>query len=154
MENTLAVAKELYCEYYDMFKKNMDEMKMHKLMYFLQRESLIKYNEILFREDFIGWKFGPVLLSIRHEYKQKYLLFSSVTDSVSDTTKDLIKSILDRYASLSSWKLSELSHDELSWKSSRKNLKIGENGNQKIDVNKIRIDAIREKFYREIGDVL
>lgn len=154
MENTLAVAKELYCEYYDMFKKNMDEMKMHKLMYFLQRESLIEHNEILFKEDFIGWKFGPVLLSIRHEYKQKGLLFSNITDGVSETTKTLIKSILDRYASLSSWKLSELSHDELSWKSSRKNFKIGENGNQKIDVNKIRIDAIREKFYREIGDVL
>ena len=34
---------------------------MHKLMYFIQRESLMYNNDILFNEDFLGWKFGPVL---------------------------------------------------------------------------------------------
>ena len=35
MENVLVVAKTLYQEYFNKFHKKMDEMKMHKLMYFI-----------------------------------------------------------------------------------------------------------------------
>ena len=48
MEKVLAVAKHLFTMYKEEFHKNMDEMKMHKLMYFSQRESLIQHDEPLF----------------------------------------------------------------------------------------------------------
>ena len=44
MEKTLCVAKALYDMYYKQNGVRMDEMKMHKLMYFSQRESLM-YND-------------------------------------------------------------------------------------------------------------
>ena len=40
MEKTMCVAKALYDMYYAEKCVHMDEMKMHKLMYFSQRESL------------------------------------------------------------------------------------------------------------------
>ena len=40
MEDTLYVAKALYDMYLEQTGVYMDEMKMHKLMYFSQRESL------------------------------------------------------------------------------------------------------------------
>ena len=43
MEKTMCVAKALYDMYYAEKGVHMDEMKMHKLMYFSQRESLM-YN--------------------------------------------------------------------------------------------------------------
>ena len=41
MEKTMCVAKALYDMYYEQNGVRMDEMKMHKLMYFSQRESLM-----------------------------------------------------------------------------------------------------------------
>lgn len=151
MESALVVAKTLYQEYFNRFHKKMDEMKMHKLMYFIQRESLMYNNDILFNEDFLGWKFGPVLLSIRTEYKKLYP-FNDVNGTVSDNTKKIIDSVLTRYGSLSSWKLSTLSHDEFSWKRSRDNLKASDNGNVKLNIIAMKIDAIKELSYRKDGD--
>ena len=65
MENTMCVAKALYDMYYEQSGVHMDEMKMHKLMYFSQRESLMYNNEPLFDDTFYGWKYGPVLKVVR-----------------------------------------------------------------------------------------
>lgn len=48
MEDTLYVAKALYDMYLEQTGVYMDEMKMHKLMYFSQRESLMYNQEALF----------------------------------------------------------------------------------------------------------
>ena len=93
MEKALTVAKALYNMYKDMFGKSMDEMKMHKIMYFTQRESVIVNREFLFNEDFQGWKYGPVLLEIRQQYS-KALPFSSIMENVSPKSRDLLKSVL------------------------------------------------------------
>lgn len=68
MENSKVVAKVLYNMYQDRFWCPMDEMKMHKLMYFAQRESLMYDKEPLFEESFYGWKYGPVLKSVRSQF--------------------------------------------------------------------------------------
>lgn len=82
MEQALNVAKELYREYFTRYNEKMDEMKMHKLMYLVQRESLMMNKEVLFLEDFYGWRFGPVLKSIRQEYTDEFP-FKSVNGKVS-----------------------------------------------------------------------
>ena len=112
MENTLAVAKFMFDEYESRFHKKMDELKMHKLMYFTQRESLIVNQSALFDEDFRGWKYGPVLLSVRHQYWSGDP-FESVSPTSCIYAKELVSRVLDRYGCLSSWDLSALSHKEM-----------------------------------------
>ena len=146
---TLTVAKELYHQYMMKFGLPMDEMKMHKLMYFTQRESLMYTQQTLFDEPFYGWKFGPVLKSVRHEYKKGGNLFCEVKDPVPDYVKNLVSSVLERYGSLSSWKLSELSHAEFSWKHSRRGLSSAENGDVEMSVTAMKVDAVKEKAFRE-----
>lgn len=148
MENTLNVAKYLYETFLERFKQPMDEMKMHKLMYFVQRESLMFNKRVLFDEAFLGWKFGPVLASVRSEYL-KGSLFSLVKDTVSEETKQLVNNVLDRYGAESSWKLSSLSHNEFSWKCARKGLSSSDNGNVKLTVNAMKVDAARELAERK-----
>lgn len=148
MENSLAVAKVLYNLYADSFKHSMDEMKMHKLMYFAQRESLMYEKNPLFGEDFYGWKYGPVLKSVRSEYK-KSSPFTADFGEVSQSTQKLLKSVMERYGKLSSWKLSSLSHGELSWKIARKGLSSAENGDVQMSLNAMRLDATRELSYRK-----
>lgn len=150
MEKTMYVAKALYDMYYERNGKRMDEMKMHKLMYFSQRESLMRYNEPLFDGTFYGWKYGPVLKEVRSAYTLD--TFSNGTfGKVSDGTMELLKSVLDRYGSLSSWKLSSLSHEEFSWKKARKGLEAGEDGDVEMSLDAMRVDATRELMNRKMA---
>ncbi len=143
MEKSLCVAKEFYNSYFSLFHEKMDEMKMHKLMYLVQRESLMLKNEVLFVEDFYGWKFGPVLKTVREEYRNEEP-FLDVVGEVSSFAQELVKDVLNRYGKLSSWSLSRLSHDEFSWKCARKGLDFDENGSVKLEVSAMRVDAARE----------
>jgi uncharacterized phage-associated protein len=58
--------------------------------------------------------------------------------------KKLVEAVLDRYGNCSSWVLSELSHGEYSWKRSRKGLSLDENGDKKLELNAMKVDAAKE----------
>lgn len=148
MEKTMCVAKALYDMYYAEKGVRMDEMKMHKLMYFAQRESLMYNKEPLFDATFYGWKFGPVLKEVRSEFRMLNP-FSNVEGLVSEQTKELLKCVLVRYGSLSSWKLSSLSHEEFSWKKSRVGLESGEDGNVELSLEAMKVDATKELVARK-----
>lgn len=147
MEKTLNVAKVLYSMYFDKFQRPMDEMKMHKLMYFVQRESLMESKQFLFDEVFYGWKFGPVLKSVRSEYVSGDC-FKNVLGDVTESTKKLLTNVFEMYGGESSWKLSYLSHDEFSWKRARKGLAAGENGDVALKKEDMMVDAMREQVRR------
>lgn len=148
MEKTLCVAK----LFNDLFRAengtNMDQMRMHKMMYLVQRESLMYYNEPLFASEFQGWKFGPVLVEVRSEYMTGNM-FRSVVAVLSEKAKELVKSVYERYKNMSSWKLSSLSHGELSWKSAREGLSASENGTVVLKLADMRVDAARELMRRK-----
>ena len=148
MEKTMCVAKALYDMYYEQSGVRMDEMKMHKLMYFAQRESLMYNNEPLFDGTFYGWKYGPVLKAVRSAYMSDTLLSKSF-EKVSDDTMKLLKSVLERYGSLSSWKLSSLSHEEFSWKKARKGLEAADDGDVELSLDAMRVDVTRELMNRK-----
>lgn len=61
MEDLMQVAAYICNRYNADFNERIDEMKLHKLLYFAQREALIQRNEPLFEATFYGWKFGPIL---------------------------------------------------------------------------------------------
>lgn len=147
MEDSLAVAKALYKMYTEKLGRKMDEMKMHKLMYFSQRESLIQTGEPLFDEPFNGWRYGPVLHSVRTEYV-KPNPFSDVSNAVCDTTVKILNDVIDRIGSISSWNLSMLSHEELSWKMARNGIDPSENGSNLLALEAIKLDAVRERIAR------
>ena len=150
MENTMGVARALDNLYYEKNGKHMDEMRMHKLMYFAQRESLMYNKEPLFDATFYGWKYGPVLKEVRNQFKKDLNLeeLTKIKDSVSDNTKKILESVFDRYGSLSSWKLSALSHEEFSWKMARSGLNYEDNGNVPLSLNAMKVDAQRELVSR------
>lgn len=151
MQNSRCVGKALYDMYLFRFGECMDEMKMHKLMYFAQRESLMDTDSLLFDENFYGWKFGPVLMSVREEYRNE-TPYSDVVQSVDDFTRSLLEKVVARYAERSSWSLSRLSHDEVSWKHAREGLNPEDNGNVPLEEKMMRVDAVREKAQRKYSE--
>lgn len=147
MENSLSVAKNFYDRYSAVYGQPMREMKMHKLMYLVQRESLMMLNAPLFDEQFLGWKYGPVLQSVRKEYK-KSQPFLECDNDCSQETDRLVDAVLKRYGRMSDWSLSALSHGELSWKRSRVGLASEENGTRPLELEAMRVDAARERSLR------
>lgn len=147
MYDVLSVAKCFYDCYFDQHACYVDELKMHKLMYLAQRESFIKYDKPLFKANFYGWKFGPVLKEIREEYRSGKL-FKDTEFPTDPGILALVQEVLERYGNMSSWDLSSLSHQELSWRETRKGLEPEENGNRKLSLDLIKVDAIREKLTR------
>ena len=61
MEDVLNVAAYISQRYFLEYNEQMDEMKLHKLMYLIQREAIIQTGEPLFNATFYGWTYGPVL---------------------------------------------------------------------------------------------
>ena len=148
MSKTLAVAKYLNELNVERHGCDMDEMKMHKMMYFSQRESLMNTNNPLFGDSFEAWKFGPVLRSVRNEYKRNHM-FESVNETLTEDEKRLVESVFERYDSFDAWDLSSLSHEELSWRQAREGLAPNENGSQKLSLRAMRVDAKREMLRRK-----
>ncbi|MBE5906833.1 MAG: DUF4065 domain-containing protein [Lachnospiraceae bacterium] len=148
MTQLLMVAKHLNELYVGRHGDNMDEMKMHKMMYLTQRESLIVSGEPLFDGEFEAWKYGPVLTAVRSEYMTGNM-FSEVQGELDENEARLVNSVFERYDKYDSWQLSTLSHAESSWLKARGELKMGEPCKNKMSLSAMRVDATKEKLRRK-----
>lgn len=149
MNRSLIVGKYIFDKYKSEHGEKIDEMKMHKIMYFILRESLMYSDEAIFQEPFFAWKYGPVLKSIRSEYKtHNYYAYEQKELPMCEI--NLINSVYYRYMDMNSWTLSRLSHAELSWRKARVGMEPDDNGNVEMKLKFIKLDALREKIYREV----
>ena len=151
MENVKNIAQYICDEYKRVSGEDIDEMKLHKLLYLSQRESLAITNMPLFESDFEGWRYGPVCREIRDSFIHNKI--DGAHSEINDESKFILKSIVLQYGVYDSWKLSEISHNEISWKNARKGLSSDENGIQILDINDIREDAKKIRPYDSVWDM-
>lgn len=147
MVSVLQIASYIFDRYFREYGKRIDEMKLHKLLYFTQREALIQTDAPMFDASFYGWKYGPVLLEIREGYRND-TLHTQPSEETIKKYQEVFDKIFEHYAVKDSWSLSRLSHGELSWKNARIGLLPSENGNVKMKIEDIRKDAERIKMRR------
>ena len=146
-KDSLTASSALVKEFHRRYRVHPTEAVIHKLMYLVQRKSLIEKDKILFSEMFQAWRFGPVLPRIRAEFRTGNMLHG-ISGNVSTDSEKLISTVLDRYGELSVWDLSCLCHQELSWQIARDGLAPSENGNVKISINAMMLDVIHQKILR------
>lgn len=149
MEELMNVASYICNRYSQKYEKKIDEMKLHKLLYFAQRESLIQNRAPLFDAVFYGWKFGPILKEIRLAYRDD-LFYDSIPQAVASRICSIMNKVFEEYAGKDSWSLSRLTHGELSWKNSRRGISDGENSDNPMSLDDMRIDADRIRKRREM----
>ena len=150
LERVLEAAKYIAHRYKAEYGQSIDEMKLHKLLYFAQRESLIQTAQPLFSESFVGWKFGPVMLPIRSAYKHGLLEKSQYNINCDENFSKIMDKIFSDYAPKEAWSLSRLTHGEFSWQQSRRGIKPGENGTTLMRLEDIKKDAERIKIRRTV----
>ena len=149
MKDMMTVAAYIYNRYQREFDEKIDEMKLQKLMYFAQRESLIRTGEPLFEGDFYGWRFGPVLKELRTPYKEASFA-PGVTDADMAGEMEILDEVFKAYAYKDAWSLSRLSHGEICWKRSRKGVSPYDSSDNMIPLDDIRLDAQRMRERREM----
>lgn len=152
MEKIIDVAQYIYDEYKRQSGEVIDEMKLHKLLYFAQRESIAITNEPMFDEEFEGWKYGPVSGIVRRCYT-KDGMYVEEANEISVENAYIAKNVILQYGSLASWKLSQISHQEVSWLNSRKGIPEGANGNKPLKLDDIRKDAEKVRPYDSVWDM-
>ena len=152
MERAINVARYICDEYRKMSGEAIDEMKLHKLLYFSQRESFAVKGEPLFIDDFQGWRFGPVCVSVRNSFYDGEMIGQS-SSVLSESDAYIVNNIITQYGELASWKLSLLSHGESSWINSRKGLAPNENGDAILSLEDIKNDAEKVRPYDSLWDM-
>ncbi|MBL8004968.1 MAG: DUF4065 domain-containing protein [Candidatus Kapabacteria bacterium] len=97
-------------------------LKLQKLLYYLQGYHLAFFNKPLFLEDFKAWKHGPVIPIIYNKYND-YGSNGIPPNLDFDTKKylsqeqiDLVENVCKEFGQFSSWKLSQMTHEEKPWK--------------------------------------
>ena len=149
------------CRYVINYSNDKDyiisNLKLQKILYFIQAYFLINKNNACFKEIIEAWDFGPVVPEAYHEYKQygsgdiptikSYIMFDEkdiwnakrieFKDTIiADEDKGLIERVVDKFADYSATDLVSLTHRQSPW----------------IDAyvpyqnNEITIKAIREYF--------
>lgn len=153
MEELMNIASYINNRYECLYGAKIDEMKLHKLLYFSQREALIQNNEPLFDATFYGWKFGPILKEIRNAYRDNSFI-EKIPDEVLERIEPIMNKIFEEYAPKDSWSLSRLTHGEISWKNSRIGVPESENSDNPIKIEDITKDAERIRRRREMRTYL
>lgn len=121
----------------------MDEMKLHKLLYFTQRESFVLLGKPMFPDKFEAWKYGPVMRCLRKAHWECQV--SSVLPADSEYIL-VLEDTLRRYAAMDSWTLSNISHGETSWQKA-KDKEVGSSPVE-IETSDIEYDAKVIKYRR------
>ncbi|MCJ8008884.1 Panacea domain-containing protein [Lederbergia wuyishanensis] len=124
------------------------ELKLQKMLYLAQRESLALYGETLYDEDIQGWVHGPVIPEIRFFFEDDYSPISTEEIEVlPEFKKYIIDNVIDQYAKYETWSLRDLTHEEYCWKKSREGLQDNEPGDKVISVDDIKVDAEKVRQY-------
>ena len=120
MEKILNVAAYIIKRYSEISGERLDELKLHKLLYFTQRESFAIVGKPAFDGEFEGWKHGPVCREVRRNYFNGEITI--FTNDISDELKYIVNNVILEYGTFESWQLSRLSHNDISWINARKGL--------------------------------
>lgn len=143
MRDILDYAGYIVKKYEKVYHQPIDEMKLHKLLFYLQKYSLALYHQPAYQEELVAWVHGPVSLTVRENFNSlKYH-----RETLNKLERNLTDFIIEKYGVLSSWTLREMSHQEKSWQDARKGLQDKEIGTNLITMDSIKQDLTHFKVF-------
>ncbi|MDD4187270.1 MAG: DUF4065 domain-containing protein [Bacilli bacterium] len=115
--DTIKIAN-LVIDYCNNNKIDITNLKLLKLLYFINIENLNKTNgKPIFKEEFLAWRHGPVLLSV-YDYFKFGIIYPNINEvekiklSFNQQILSTIDEVLKKLAKVEVWKLVEKSHED------------------------------------------
>ncbi len=148
MYDVMDVAR-LIINYSIKIRRPVSNLKLQKLLYFVQATFIGQYGEACFEEPIVHWRHGPVVESVYRKYKAygaeniieaelEYFSFYFDSQKMSFVTEKkiydekifkyshllTIRNIIEQYKDVSPWEMVELTHNEAPWKNTDRNEEI------------------------------
>ena len=104
----------------------ISNLKLQKILYFVQAEFLVTKNQPCFNETIEAWDFGPVVPEAYHRYKAygagniPIIAISLDRPLISESDQELINGIVDECVQYSASALVDITHRQTPWKKSYK----------------------------------
>lgn len=101
--------------------KTISNLKLQKILYFVQAEFLVSKNQLCFAEEIQAWDFGPVVPEVYYAYRMfgsaniPCIGKSRVSQIISPNDKELLNGIIDECAKYSASALVEITHNQTPW---------------------------------------
>lgn len=105
----------------------MSNLKLQKLLYYVQGVHLAVHGRPLFDEEIKNWEHGPVVPSVYHEFKDNGGAAIIAPESGFDVPEfseeeiTTMNDVYDFFGQYSAWKLRDMTHEEIPWKSTNRN---------------------------------
>ena len=99
----------------------ISNLKLKKLLYYMQGFHLAVYGEPLFEDEVVAWQYGPVVPTMYDRFKHFGSKAIEIPDDIeikvlSDEEEDLFDAVYREYGQFSAIKLLNMTHDEIPWK--------------------------------------
>lgn len=97
-------------------------LKLQKLLYYVQGYHLAFFGEKLFSHDLEAWTYGPVVPHVYHRFKdnRSYGIMLDPEEfkevELSADQEDMFDQVMSEYGKFSAIKLMEMTHKESPWK--------------------------------------
>ena len=106
-------------------RRPISNLKLQKILYFIQAEFLVAMNKPCFEDDIEAWSSGPVVPAVYSEYRiygGTNLPDQGDDDFETITGKDRnhLNAVIDDAAEYSSSQLAEITHNQHPWKAACK----------------------------------
>ncbi len=135
--------------------RNSTCMKLQKIVYYSQVESLVNYSKPLFGEKILAWRGGPVVRELFDKHKGSKFLNNIKLGNASNLSveqKACISWAIEKYGSLDGDTLSHITHIEAPWKDARIGLPIDAPSNNEITTQSMVEYYSNLPKYRDLED--
>lgn len=106
----------------------VSNLKLQKILYFIQAEFLVRKKQPCFKEKIEAWPFGPVVPEVYHFYKGygggTVLTHKKLPTSISEIDQEIIIMMIEECQKYSNVELEEITKRQTPWKQA---YKAGEN---------------------------
>lgn len=96
----------------------VSNLKLQKLLYYVQAYFAIQKNTPCFNEDIEHWRHGPVVREVYSEYKVYFnddIMEIKSGKDIEENDKLLINEVVDSYCKYSPWQMVKKTHQEEPW---------------------------------------
>jgi uncharacterized phage-associated protein len=107
----------------------ISNLKLQKLLYYVQGFHLVMRGETLFDEKIYNWQHGPVVREVYQEYAangsagiQPPADFD--IESIPAESREVIDEVYQVYGQFSAWRLRDMTHEESPWCTTDRNEEI------------------------------
>lgn len=103
-------------------ERSITNLRLQKLLYFVQAKALCDNKSSCFFEDMEAWDFGPVVPNVYYAYKifgAMDIIERSVVDIEKKLKEKVINPMLEQCADYPTFQLVEITHEQDPWKNAR-----------------------------------